>query len=255
MSSWKKASKSNQKTHRERHQPESRQHLGILEKKKDYKKRSNHAHKKEKTLKFLHKRALNKNPDEFYHHMINSKISKNDEHIEFEKPDEHTKEQLSLMETQDLKYISMKRTMETKKIKRLQSQLHMIDYADNVQNKHTFFVDPDEEDVNSFDVAKRLDTHPSLLGRKTNRPRLQDLANLKIPDVSQEDFKKVNEKKQQAYMELSKRIEREKELSIVQQKLELKRVLQQKRQTKPKRIAAGTKDSAAVYKFLYERKK
>ncbi|XP_055911691.1 probable U3 small nucleolar RNA-associated protein 11 [Eupeodes corollae] len=255
MSSWKKASKSNQKTHRERHQPQSREHLGLLEKKKDYKKRANNAQHKERTLKFLHKRALNKNPDEFYHHMINSKL-RNDEHIEFDKPDEHTKDQLSLMETQDLKYIGMKRTMETKKIKRLQSQLHMIDFANEVQNKHTFFVDGEEvKNLSDFDIAKRLDTHPSLLGRKTNRPRMQDLAKLKIPDVPEEDLKKINVQKQQSYAELSKRIEREKELSVVQQKLEMKRLLQQKRQLKPKRVARGTKDSAPVFKFKYERKK
>lgn len=255
MSSWKKASKSNQKTHRERHQPESRKHLGLLEKKKDYKKRSNHAHHKEKTLKFLHKRALNKNPDEFYHHMINSKI-RDDEHIEFDQPDEHSKDQLSLMQTQDLKYIAMKRTMETKKIKRLQSQMHMIDFANKIQNKHTFFIDEEQDgNLNEFDVAKRLDTHPSLLGRKTNRPRMEDLAKLKIPDISPEEIQKINIKKEQSYKELAKRIEREKELSVVQQKLEIKRLLKQNRKIPPKQIARGTKDSAPVYKFKYERKK
>lgn len=57
------------------------------------------------------------------------------------------------------------------------------------------------------------------------------------------------------YRELEKRIDREKQLAIVQEKMELKRRLQEKRKLKPKRVSGGTKEAAPVYKFKYERKR
>ncbi|CAH2258256.1 probable U3 small nucleolar RNA-associated protein 11 [Pararge aegeria] len=251
MSSWKKAAKANQKTHKERHQPEARKHLGLLEKKKDYKKRADDYHEKGATLKLLRKRTLDKNPDEFYHHMINSRV-KNGEHHELEKEDKLTPQQLKLMQTQDLKYVNMKRTVETRRIQRLQSQLHMTDVADSTPNTHTFFVDKGEE--KNFDIAKRLDTHPALINRKCNRPRLSDINKLSLPEVEQviHSTKKI---KQKTYNELSKRIEREKQLTVVQQTIELKRHLQNTKVLKPKKIHAGTADTPPVFKFQFMRKK
>lgn len=185
--------------------------------------------------------------------MVNSQTVE-DEHHEVEKEDEHTPDQIKLMQTQDIKYIIMKRTVEKNKIQRLQSHLHMIDMANEVQNKHIFFVDNDGEAAN-FDLAKKLDTHPSLLGRKTNRIRVGDLEKMALDQLSSDQMKKLNEEKQKLYRELEKRIDREKELAVIQQKMDLKRKLQEKRSIKPKRVKPGTKNSAPVYMFKYERKR
>lgn len=252
MSSWKKASKS-QKTHRERHQPESRQHLGLLEKRKDYQARSRDYHRKQATLKNLRKRALYRNPDEFRFHMINSKLE-DGEHREKRREKCHTEAQLKLMATQDLRYVSYRRNVEAKKVRRCQSSLHMIDIAEETPNRHTFFVDDDEE-IGEFDLARRLDTHPALLARKTNRMRLTKLKETEIPQLDDKAAEKLEKLKAAAYKELGSRIARETELSVVQRKLELERALKNKKTEKPKMIRAASKDAAAIYKWKYERKR
>lgn len=206
------------------------------------------------------------------------------EHHENEQEDEHSPEQIQLMQTQDIKYITMKKTIEANKIQKMQSELHMIDEANKVKNTHILFTDSGDEDT-EIDLAKRLNTHPSLLHRRTNRPRLEDLNKIDIKDdeieVSSFVFhelysiclntnycgsfqinlcffqvaRKLYKKREESYNELKNRIEREKMLTVAQQKMTLKKVLQQKRLLKPKRIAPGTKDSAPVYLFKYERKK
>ncbi|PSN36738.1 putative U3 small nucleolar RNA-associated protein 11 [Blattella germanica] len=253
MSSWKKASKTNQRTHRERHQPESRKHLGLLEKKKDYRQRAKDHHDKEKTLKSLRRRALDRNPDEFHFHMINSRVE-DGEHFELEKDDEHTPDQIRLMQSQDLRYVTTKRTIEARKINRLQSQLHLLDVVNHTKNKHIFFVDTEKE-AKKFDVVKRLDTHPALLGRRVNRPRMSALKDMSLPDVSEEVLEKLAGERNKAYIELHKRIDREKELSVIQQKLEIKKALLNKKESKPTRIKPATKDAPPVYQWKYERKR
>nr|CAH7746088.1 unnamed protein product [Callosobruchus chinensis] len=235
MSVWKKAAKAHQKTHKERHQPEERQHLGLLEKKKDYQRRAKDYNEKKTTLKLLRKRALNKNPDEFYHHMINSKID-DGRHFEKETEPEDTTEQIQLMRTQDLKYIVTKRTQELKKIEKLQAQLHLTSVEVTKKNKHIYY---DKE-------AKK----------QAEERSLQHLMDQELPDVNEHMLAKSADKRKALYKELSKRIERERELAVVQQKIEAARAIENKKSLlKPKRVKKGTKDRAPIYVWKYERKK
>lgn len=252
MSSWAKASKVNQKTHRERHQPEQRQKYGLLEKKKDYKVRARHHQERERVLKLLKKRAQNRNPDEFYFHMTKSKVE-NGQHTEIREEDEHTEDQIKLMQTRDLKYINMRATMERKKVDRLQSQLHFLDQANQTTNSHIFFNDSDQRVT---DLAEKLGTHPDLVNRKTNRLRLSDLEKIKLPDLDEQTIKEMLSEKRKSYKELERRKNREKELSVVQRKLEIKtHLLGGSKQEAPKKIKPATKDAAPIYKWKYERKK
>lgn len=165
-----------------------------------------------------------------------------------------TDDQIALMQTQDIKYIIHKRTIEKKKIEKLQATLHLLDYDHGVKNTHTFFVDSESE-KSKFDPAARLNTHPSLLDRAFNRPTYDALKS-KILDMSSEEGNKLKEK---AYNELTKRIEREKQLGILQEKMEIKRILKdgkKKAENKPEKlIAPETKESAPVFKWATERKK
>lgn len=235
MSVWKKAAKANQKNHRERHQPEDRKHLGLLEKKKDYQLRSKDFSEKKATLKLLKKRALNRNPDEFYYHMINSKIE-DGMHFEKETDSEDTPEQIQLMRTQDLKYIVTKRTQELRKIERLQAQLHLPSVALEKKNKHVY-----------FDQSAK---------KEAEERTLKMLMEQELPDVDERTLEESAKKRKAMYKELVKRIERERELAVVQQKLETAKAVENRKSVlPPKKVKRGTKDRAPVYVWKYERKK
>lgn len=70
--SFKKATKGLRRTHKERAQPRGREHLGLLEKHKDYKERADDYKRKQKELQTLREKAAFRNPDEFYFKMTSS---------------------------------------------------------------------------------------------------------------------------------------------------------------------------------------
>ncbi|XP_033836875.1 probable U3 small nucleolar RNA-associated protein 11 [Periophthalmus magnuspinnatus] len=253
MSSFRKALKSRQKNHHERSQPGFRKHLGLLEKKKDYKLRADDYHKKQNTLAALRKKALDKNPDEFYFKMINSQL-KDGVHVAKKSTDEEmTEEQKKMMRTQDIKYIEMKRVAEAKKIERLKGELHLLDTDNKPKNKHIFFVDSKKK-VQSFDLATHLNTMPELVDRVFNRPTIDTLKTKSIQGaVDPQSVEKLSKQRRHQYKILGQRIDREKKMFVISEKIQTRKDLQDKR--RKIKVKNETKNSAAVYKFQAKRQR
>ncbi|XP_056300414.1 probable U3 small nucleolar RNA-associated protein 11 [Pseudoliparis swirei] len=254
MSSFKKAWKSRQKNHHERSQPDFRKHLGLLEKKKDYKLRADDFHKKENTLAALRRKAMDKNPDEFYYNMISTKLL-DGVHI-IKQPNEAveaTEEQKKVMRTQDIKYVEMKRVAEANKIERMKAELHLLDADSKTKNSHTFFVNS-TADVQSFDLASHLDTPPELVGRVFNRPTLKTLETKSIQGgVEPHTLMKLAKQRNHQYKILSQRIDREKKMFVISQKIQTRKDLQDK--NNKVKVKKETPKAAAIYKFDTKRKR
>lgn len=244
--------KSRQKNHKERSQPGFRKKLGLLEKKKDYKLRADDYKRKRNTLNALQKKALDKNPDEFYFKMTSTKLQ-DGVHVIKQKSKDVTKEQLKLMRTQDIKYVEMKRVAEVKKIERLKAELHLLDVEGKPKNTHVFFCDTKKE-VRNFDLAERLNTAPELVDRVFNRPTLETLRKKTVQGSSETKvLKRMAKQRGHQYEILNQRIEREKEMFIITQKIQACKDLLDKR---PKvKVKNETVNAPAIYKFKRQRKR
>jgi U3 small nucleolar RNA-associated protein 11 len=135
------------RTYRERAQPAARQHLGLLEKHKDYVQRARDFHKKEDAIKKLKEKAAFRNPDEYYFKMAHT--STEDGVHKKAAAEQPTNDEMRKFKKEDASYLMVKQTAEAKKIERLRASLHMLDAP--LQNKHTIFVS-DEEKGRAFEV-------------------------------------------------------------------------------------------------------
>uniref|UniRef100_A0A8C1A2C5 U3 small nucleolar RNA-associated protein 11 n=1 Tax=Cyprinus carpio carpio TaxID=630221 RepID=A0A8C1A2C5_CYPCA len=252
MSSFRKALKSKQRDHKERSQLGFRKHLGLLEKKKDYKLRADDYHRKQKTLTALRKKAMDKNPDEFHFKMIHNQL-KDGVHMIKPKDESMTEEQKKVMRTQDIRYVEMKRVSEMKKIERMKSELHLLDVDQEKKNKHVFYVDSKKE-VEGFDLATHLNTVPELLGRAYNRPTIETLEKKSIVGaVEPQRIKKLAKQRELQYLRLSQRIDREKNMFVISQKIQTRKDLQDK--VKKVKVCEETTTAPAVYRFEAKRKR
>lgn len=168
--------------HKERSQPTDRKHLGILEKKKDYKQRAIDYHRKEDRIKAMKQKASMKNPDEFYFGMHNSRIE-DGKHQSNDDYRELSPELVKVMKDQDLSYVRMQKQKDIKKAEKLQASLHLLNSDgvddDSVRSKrtHTVFVESRKE-AKEFDVADHFETIPAFAGRAFNRLRKSEIEKL-----------------------------------------------------------------------------
>lgn len=246
------------KTHKERSQLSNRKDLGLLEKKSDYVKRAKDYHKKEDAIKKLQEKASLKNPDEFYFAMQSSKTKDGVHVVETAEANKYTQEQLQLMRTQDIGYLTLKAQEEAKRIEKLSSRLHEIGKI--TKNKHKIFVE-DEDELESFDPVKYFDTPKELLDRTHNRLRTQQMEALKPSSRVEKHHARVQEKRlkrktEASYRELNHRIHRHEKLAEVRDRLSLKKALAGRGSKRKIRLYdEDTGKVQVVYKWKNERKK
>lgn len=192
-------------THKERAQPRARAHLGLLEKKKDYRVRSRVFHDKEDRIKAMRQKADMRNPDEFYFGMHNSETKDGRHRKTMEAKAKELEDQIGpnavkIMKNQDISYLRLLEQRDRKRIKKMQSSLQFIGDNDGTRSnrKHTVFVESKKEAQN-FDVAEHFDTLPELAGRTFNRPRKDTLLNNNKPDKNTGDSDDEVEQSNNAY--------------------------------------------------------
>lgn len=203
--------------HKERSQPQKRQHLGILQKKKDYKKRADDYHRKEDRIRAMREKASMRNPDEFYFGMNNSQV-KDGKHKSNEDYRDVPPEMIQLMKDQDLSFFRMQKQRDSKKAERLQASLHLLTSTEEdaqerkSKRKHTIFVD-NKETAENFDVAEHFDTIPQLADRKFNRLRRQDIekaakASVTAYDGNGEDLRQLTSRELEKQAKIQKKLSR-----------------------------------------------
>jgi len=262
-------------THKERSQPQHRSHLGILEKKKDYKERAIQYHKKEDKIINARKKAAFRNPDEFYFGMKNAQVNDDGKHrktIEAEQKEFEAKvgtDTIRIMKDQDISYIRMQRQKDIKKIERLQSSLHFIDYSDtnstsataSRKRKHTIFVDSKEKARSATILQPRQEMLATMsLLKAGNNPNDSPSTAAKMPTVSdlvkltkqsKKDAQRAAKARTASYSEMEARVKRVKALERAEAHLITEKLVASK--GRKRKIVPAENGMPAIYKWRRKR--
>lgn len=235
------------KQHKERSQVALRQKLGLLEKKKDYRLRADDAHKKKAALKILKNKADNHNPDEYYHAMTKQLTDRDGVAVASRGEELLLVAQALLLKTQDVSYIRTVRTNEQARIAREKQAL-----APKAVGKHTVFVDSADA-AREFDPAQHFNTDESLISRRENRLRMDQLQLDKpLAKLLDADTRaQLQKDRMRQLQQLKQRVEREKELREVELRMEYANEVMKKGAKKKVYHADGT----TLFKWAKARKR
>lgn len=209
-------------------------------------------------LQILRQKAEEKNPDEFYFAMEKAR-TKNGVHLAGQiEANRYTQEQIKLMKTQDVGYLTLKSQAEKTKVERLRQNLHLLGSAAPPERRHIVFVENDQE-AETFDPAKHFDTPAELLDRSFNRPRNEQLkSSIIVSNLGSDSIEKATKRTAKsrsiAYKELEQRERREKTLQQTASHLEV----QKRNMSKGRRIkikANPGSGSTHQYRWKSERKR
>eukprot|EP00756_Hemistasia_phaeocysticola_P066865 Hpha_TRINITY_DN9551_c0_g1::TRINITY_DN9551_c0_g1_i1::g.115013::m.115013/K14769/UTP11; U3 small nucleolar RNA-associated protein 11 len=230
--------------HKERSQLKSRKHLGLLQKKKDYKDRAKSFKKKRARLRSMREEARTRNPDEFHTGMINTVTDEHGRHLKTEAPKKKPQQQRE--NAGNLRYLRHKSNVDGGVIKQLRSDITMSAAAP--ANNHTIFVD-DEQDAEDFDAAEFFDTLPELVARPATRARRSKLASVDVtpPDANTVQLAAAK------YHELSERVRRKSKIDSLVGEVQLRQNLLGKGRRQKVRGSEGT--VTKQFKWTYERKR
>eukprot|EP01065_Artemidia_motanka_P004684 TRINITY_DN12235_c1_g1_i1.p1 TRINITY_DN12235_c1_g1~~TRINITY_DN12235_c1_g1_i1.p1 ORF type:complete len:252 (+),score=68.33 TRINITY_DN12235_c1_g1_i1:76-831(+) len=233
------------KDHRERSQLKTRRHLGLLEKKKDYKLRASAFRKSKRHAQILREQARQRNPDEYHTDMHHIALDDSGRHVRkarSKKGKEQKKEN-----AENARYLMYKSSVDAGRIAQLKKDLSFSHVTP--QNKHTVFVDS-EQDKEDFDAAEYFDTLPELVSDPSLRATKARVSTVELAPPTAKQVKRTVRR----YQELADRITRKQRIDSLVRKVQVEQSLLTRKGAR-RIVKKATDTEAAQYKWDYERKR
>ncbi|CAH8606897.1 unnamed protein product [Heterobilharzia americana] len=219
FASFKNIQKRFARIHKERSQPQHRRHLGILPKRQDFRQRARDKELKSAKIKELKSKALEKNTDEFYFNMCNSRFDAEKGHIPLDVEKTYSDCDIKSSFSKNITRLQYELQKEMSKIRQLESKTNLLqgelkDSHSRKTPKHIIFAENHDE---MLELCRSFATK----SQKTD----EILENNTSSIDTHLDNNDVYIKRCNAYKELSERLERAKQLKYLLRQHEAKRNL------------------------------